>query len=183
MKKCIFRLSLIMFVFFVSFFLTLRGAFAIENPSSQESLGAMPVNEQRDIYHQIGLTQAEINRLMTYIASLDLDTIIPQLTGITNELNALRISSEEHKKITLDGKQLLTTINEMLDLLQLDTDVFFVDGQHHEPFSLKKMMATQYQNKKVIIQLLDQNHHRIADLELHPHTVKEVAGYFIANSL
>ena len=124
-----------------------------------------------------GLTQRELNDLILYIGKLDLETIIPELKVLTTDLNTLEAHSTLKALTHNDRSKWIATMNEVLDLLQLETEIYFIDGSHIEPASLENIMTNSLQTDHYLVRFYDKEHQAmLADMTISAEAFKQLAG-------
>lgn len=120
-----------------------------------------------ELFAEIGLTDEEIEALLTYLSTLEMDD--PVIEEEMIKLSERMMAFEEFESLNdLSAEQmaeLLDIFKSMLDLLQIKTDYYLVKDGNMQPVSLKSILTVNVEKgSRLLIKLSNLQEEFLADI-------------------
>ncbi|MGD6795025.1 processed acidic surface protein [Metabacillus indicus] len=120
-----------------------------------------------ELFSEIGLTDEEIEALLTYLSTLEMDD--PMIEEEMIKLSERMMAFEEFESLNdLSAEQmaeLLDIFKSMLDLLEIKTDYYIVKDGNMQPVSLKSILTVNVEKgSRLLIKLSNLQEELLADI-------------------
>ncbi|WP_158077155.1 processed acidic surface protein [Caenibacillus caldisaponilyticus] len=135
------------------------------------TLGDTDEEDLSAIFESLGLTDEEIERVFTYLDSLDPDQVEKGMESIADRLIAFSDSLDENaESLTRAQAEALAGIFEdMLKVFQMHAKYYLVSDGHKKPITLAELFQMKdIGNATLLIELYDKDGNLLADLNVTP---------------